>query len=607
MVRNTQDITMRSLNRIGLVFFGLTQLSLGVFAQPGIITTMAGTGTSGFSGDSGPATAAQLSAPRGVAIDSEGNLYVADQENNRIRKITAGGVITTVAGNGIAGFGGDGLSATAAMLASPSGVAVDPAGNLYIADCGNNRVRKVSAAGVISTIGGNGIPGFGGDGSPATKAQLNCPAGVAVSSSGSIYIADSLNSRIRKVSLGMISTVAGNGIPGFGGDGGVATKAQLNRPSGVAVDAAGNVYIGDYGNHRIRKVSVPGLISTAAGNGTQGFGGDGSPAAAAQLDSPSGVAVDAAGNLYISDSGNNRIRKVSAGMISTVAGNGGEGPCGDGLPATAAQLIPFGLAVDSPGNLFIADYGNNRIRMVTAGSASDLFFPQVAVGGGYSTLFTVTNAGAVAASGNLTLTDQEGNPLSVSATLTDSSGITHPASAGSAFDLTIPPGGTVLLSANGSTTSSPLKVGWGRLEVAAGSLSGVATYEQVVDGSTRSIVGVLHTQPFQYVTIPVDNSSGERKLTAYAIANPGSQTISVKLALVAQDGSAVDDTVAVTLAPGQQTARYLSQDLDCANFKGSLVFRGQARATFTVLGLVEKQSLLTAVPLITGKAPGVPE
>ena len=603
----SENITMRSLNRIGLVFFCVTQLSVGVFAQPGIITTMAGIGTNGFSGDGGPATAAQLSAPRGVAIDSEGNVYIADQENNRIRKITAGGVITTVAGNGLAGFGGDGFPATVAMLASPSGVAVDPAGNLYIADSDNNRVRKVSVAGVITTVAGNGIPGFSGDGSTATKAQLNYPTGVAVTSSGGIYIADSLNNRIRKVTAGLIGTVAGSGIPGFSGDGGVSTQAQLNRPSGVAVDAAGNVYIGDYGNDRIRKVSVLGVISTTAGNGTQGFSGDGGPAAAAQLDSPSGVAVDAADNLYISDSGNNRIRKVSAGMISTAAGNGGDGPCGDGLPATAAQLNPSGVAVDSPGNLVIADYGNNRIRMVTAGSASDLFFPQVAVGGGYSTLFTVTNAGAVAASGNLTLTDQKGNPLSISATLTDSSGITQPTSAGSTFALTIPSGGTVLLSATGSNTNSPLKVGWGRLEATGGSLSGVATYEQVVDGSTQSIVGVLHTQPLQDVTIPVDNSSGQRKLTAYAIANPGSQTISVKLALVAQDGTVVDDTVVVTLGPGQQIARYLSQDLDCTNFKGSLVFRGQARATFIALGLVEKQGLLTAVPLIMGKAPGLPE
>ncbi len=600
---------MRSLNRIGLALLFLVLLKVEGYAQPGIVTTVAGSNTGGFGGDGGPAKEAQLNAPHGVAVDAAGNIYIADQGNNRIRKVTTAAVINTIAGNGTQGFSGDGGMATAAQLWLPAGVALDPAGNLYIVDQGNSRIRKVTTTGVISTVAGNGTLGFSGDGGAATNAQLNRPSAVAIGSAGNIYIADYYNHRIRKVTpFGVITTVAGNGTAGFSGDGTPATTAQLNSPAGVAVDAAGNLFIADFGNNRIRKVTIAGLISTVAGTRVQGFSGDGDRATAAQLNSPSGVAVDSAGNIYIVDYGNYRIRKITAaGVISTVAGNGNDGPCGDGDPATSAQMNPYAVTVDSLGNLFIADYGNNRIRMVTAGSSSDLFFPQVAVGGGYSTLFTFTNTDAAAASGNLVLTDQEGNPLSVSATLTDSSGVTQPPSVGSSFALTVPTGGTILLSAAGSATDSPTKVGWGQLEVTGGSLSGVATYESLVGATIQTVVGVLHSQPLPYATIPVDNNSSQGKQTAYAIANPGSHTISVKLALVGQDGSVVDDTVVVTLDPGEQIAKYLWQDLPYANFKGSLVLRGQAHATFVAVALVDKQGILTAVPLIAGKAPGVPD
>ena len=360
---------------------------------PYLITTVAGGGTkSGASGDGGPATAAQLLGPSGVAFDAAGNLYIGDYAGNRVRKVSPSGTITTVAGTGANGTGsfsnGDGGLATKATLANPSGVAVDTAGNLYIADSNVSRVRKVSPSGIITTYAGSGNTGafgpiyFSGDGGPATTAQLTFPVAVAVDATGDLFIADNNNNRIRKVSISglVINTIAGSGAVGTGGgftgDGGPATAAQLSSPSGVALDAAGNLYIADRGNNRIRRVSPSGVISTVAGSGTAafrgdggiaGFSGDGGPATTAQLSGPSGVALDASGNFYISDSGNNRIRRVSAsGIITTVAGSGIAGFGGDGGPATAAQLSsPSGVALDASGNLYIAD--NYRIRRLSVG------------------------------------------------------------------------------------------------------------------------------------------------------------------------------------------------------------------------------------------------
>jgi uncharacterized protein (TIGR03437 family) len=335
----------------------------------GTITTVAGDGAYRFSGDGGPATSASLNLPRlglpscGLALDGVGDLYIADIDNFRIRKVS-GGTITTVAGVGNFGFPGGGGVASSTSFSLPVGVAADAAGNLYIADAVNERIWKVSG-GTISAVAGNGISGFSGDGGPATSASLFQPYGVAVDSLGNLYIADEINNRIRKVSGGMITTVAGNGSYGFSGDGGPATSASLRAPTGVAVDAAGNLYIADIENNRIRKVSG-GKITTVAGDGNIGFSGDGGPATSASL-TPIGVAVDAAGNLYIADIANNRIRKVSGGIITTVAGDGNIGFSGDGGPATGASLDhPAGIAVDSVGNLYIADMYNNRIRQVLA-------------------------------------------------------------------------------------------------------------------------------------------------------------------------------------------------------------------------------------------------
>ena len=334
-----------------------------------IITTIAGTGEFGFSGDGGPATQAQIVAPLGVAVDGAGNLYIADSDNRRIRKVDSAGTITTVAGTGEFGFSGDGGPATQAELYRPYGVAVDGAGNLYIADSDNRRIRKVDSAGTITTVAGTGEFGFSGDGGPATQAQIGYSRGVAVDGAGNLYIADRF--RIRKVdSAGTITTVAGTGEGGFSGDGGPATQAQISAPYGVAVDGAGNLYIADSDNHRIRKVDSAGTITTVAGTGEFGFSGDGGPATQAELYRPRGVAVDGAGNLYIAD--RFRIRKVdSAGTITTIAGTGEGGFSGDGGPATQAQIsAPYGVAVDGAGNLYIADTGNVRIRKVTLVSGS---------------------------------------------------------------------------------------------------------------------------------------------------------------------------------------------------------------------------------------------
>jgi trimeric autotransporter adhesin len=330
-----------------------------------VIHTEAGNGEGRFSGDGGAAAAASLSDPFGVAIDTAGNLYIADTSNHRIRRVNTFGKITTVAGNGIGTFSGDGGPATRASLNTPIGVAVDGAGNLYIADAFNNRIRKVNTAGVITTVAGNGDCRFSGDDGAAVSASLCAPFGVAVDAPGNVYIADTSNHRIRKVDTsGIITTIAGHVKESFSGDGGSATKAGLNFPTGVTVDTAHNLFITDQSNHRIRKVSNAGVVTTVAGNGHDGFSGDNQAATMGSLNLPIAAAVDQVGNLYIGDTLNHRIRKVTkAGIIVTVAGNGIGGFSGDGGPASKASLnSPSGLAVDLNGNLYIADTDNNRIR-----------------------------------------------------------------------------------------------------------------------------------------------------------------------------------------------------------------------------------------------------
>jgi sugar lactone lactonase YvrE len=343
--------------------------------QPsGTITTIAGTGTAGASGDGAAATAAQLKDPDGVDVDSAGHLFVADRGNNRIRRIDAvTGVITTVAGNGSAGDSGDGGPATAAALRKPSDVFIDGAGNVFIADTENSRIRCVDAAtGVITTVAGNGADGFSGDGGPATAARIRKPQGVFVDGAGNLFIADTDNNRIRRVdaATGIITTVAGSGAAGFSGDGGPATAAALRKPEDVFVHGAGAIFIADRDNHRIRRVNaMTGVISTIAGTGTGGFAGDGGPATSARLDKPAALCVSGV-DLFIADRDNNRIRRVDLliGVITTCAGNGSAAFAGDGGAATAASIDRAeGVAIDLAGDLEIGDTGNERIREVDLG------------------------------------------------------------------------------------------------------------------------------------------------------------------------------------------------------------------------------------------------
>ena len=336
-----------------------------------IIITYAGTGVAGYSGDGGAATSAQLNAPTGIFVDTHGNLYIADQQ--RIRMVNSVGIITTFAGTGTIGNSGDGGAATSAQFNNPSGMSADiSGGNIYIADRDNSKIRMVNSAGIITTFAGTGVAGSSGDGGAATSAQLHGPTGVTVDNNGNLYIVDPNNRKIRMVtSTGIMTTFAGTGVAGSSGDGGKATSAQLNGPSGVGTDSSGNVYIVDNGNNKIRMVTSTGIITTFAGTGTLGYSGDGGSATSAELCEPQCVATDVSGNVYISDYGNNDIRLVtSTGIITTFAGgNGmtysGAGNSGDGGVATSAKLFnPLGVAVDIHGNVYISDHVNNKIRMV---------------------------------------------------------------------------------------------------------------------------------------------------------------------------------------------------------------------------------------------------
>jgi RHS repeat-associated protein len=329
-----------------------------------IITTIAGNGQGGFSGDGGPAAQAALLGPWHVTVDKAGNVYVADTNNHRVRKVDRNGIITTFAGNNNWNASGDGGPATQAGLGNPMAVAADDAGNVYIA--ANNRIRKVNTSGIITTVAGNGQSGYNGDNIPATQASLGA-TGIFVDPAGNLYIADSNNNRVRKVDPnGIITTVAGNGQLGYGGDGGPALQARLWGPSSVVVDGKGNILITDWVNSRIRKVDTSGIITTVAGNGQQGYSGDGGPATQARFNNPRGIAVDNVGNIYLSDRNNERLRKVeTSGIITTIAGNGIQGYGGDGGPATQGVFnYPEGVAVDSKGNIYIAEMSNNRIRKV---------------------------------------------------------------------------------------------------------------------------------------------------------------------------------------------------------------------------------------------------
>ncbi|HJT88176.1 MAG TPA: NHL repeat-containing protein, partial [Bryobacteraceae bacterium] len=386
----------------GNVYFSSSNSVFKIDAK-GLLTRIAGNSRAGFSGDGGPAVQAQLNSPEGVAIDGSGDVFIADTGNNRVREVTPDGNINTVAGTGVPGWEGDGGPANQALLHAPMGVAVDANGNLYIADTANASIREVTTDGNINTFAGVGYAAFTGDGGPANSAQLNQPQDVTVAPNGAIFIADTGNGHIRMVtSDGNINSVAGNGGVGYAGDGSVATSAELGVPMAVAADSAGNYYLAEFQNNRIRKVDSKGNISTIVGNGNLGFSGDGAAATSASLNQPTGVAVDGSGNLYIADQWNLRIRKVdSSGNITTIAGSGVLSYSGDGGPAANAQLsTPQGGAVDRAGNLYIADSRNGAIRQVsTAGTINTIATLGLPLGV------------AVASGGNVYVSDFAGNTV----------------------------------------------------------------------------------------------------------------------------------------------------------------------------------------------------
>ena len=485
----------------GLVGVGL---SPAVSLLPGMINTIAGTGTAGDSGDNGMATLAQLNAPAAVAIGSNGDTFVADTANNVVRKISAAGTVTLVAGSGVQGASGDGAAATSAQLNGPAGVAVDVAGNLYIADTGNNKIRIVDpVSGTISTLAGTGTAGYFGDAGGPAAATFNHPTGLFIAPAGVLFVADTGNNVLRTIGLhnGLVHTFAGNGSAGFSGDGAHAELAQLQAPTGVAVDPSGIVYIADTGNNRIRQVDSLGTITTLAGQTGGGFTGDGS-AASTQLNAPAAIAVDASGTIYVVDTLNQRIRVIVHGQITTIAGTGTAGATGDSGTSTKATVSgPLGVAVDLSGNVIIADTANNKLRKITVAS---------------NTLtFANTNPNDTTAAQTVSVYDSGNQPLTITG-ITVPNGFVQQVGTGGAdctgFPLTLPVGNscTVRIAFNPSSLGS-----FTGNVVISDNAQGVASVKQTI---AISGTGAYTFTPV--LTIPSTSVSGTAFTGTLTVINP---------------------------------------------------------------------------------------
>lgn len=490
----------------GSVRLGLSGVGIAPVASllPGTISTVAGTGTIGAQGDNGAATAAQLNTPSAAAFDNQGHLFVTDTANNEVREITPMGTIIRVAGTGAVGSSGDGGAATAATLNAPQGIATDAAGNLYIADTQNNKIRFLDmSTGLISTYVGTGSAGYSGDGANASSATLNGPTGLFLTPSGVLYIADTGNNVIRTIAThsGLISTFAGTGTAGSNGDGGNATVAELSAPSDVVADTSGNVYIADTGNNRLREVNTTDVISTIAGVQTGGFNGDG-PAISAELDGLMGISVDTAGHLYIADTLNHRVRAIFGGQITSIGGTGAVGFSGDAGSSNLAGLdAPRAVVLDRDGDIYVVDTGNAKIREIST-TANSLTFP-------------VTSPGDTSTAQGLLLLNGGNGPLSVAS-------------------VTIPNGFTTEAPSNGvDCSTAPLSIAAGgdcTLLVAfqpsigtsySGNLA-VEDNSQTINSSTQ-VVSLTGTSAFVFkatLSLPANSVAGTQ-ITAYVtVGNP---------------------------------------------------------------------------------------
>ena len=570
------------------------------------VFTFAGTGEAGAGGDGGPATEAQLSEPRGLAVDGSGNLYVSDSGNGRIRRIDAEGVITTIAGTGGRGFSGDGGPATEAQFAAPGGLAVDGSGNLYVADWGNHRIRRIDTEGMITTIAGTGVRGFGGDGGPATEAQFASLAYLAADELGNLYVSDSANHRIRRIDTeGVITTIAGTGVRGFSGDGGPATEARFSAPGGLALDGSGNLYVADSGNNRIRRIDAEGVVTTIAGSGP-GFYlgvplGDGGPATEAQFAAPIDLALDGSGNVYVTDLSAIRIRRIDAeGVVTTIAGSGPVfsqgGYSGDGGPATEAQFaLPRGLALDGSGNLYVADSGNQRIRVIRPpGERNPVTneFPHFANGDSTVSDLVLVNVDTKTVTPVVRFYSSKGDPISADLLLDVTGDLDVTADGALAVTAGIPPlaARTISTHGRGALTSGSVRV------VSDGYIGGFLRFDSTAVG----VAGVGAAQPVNDALFPARRKDGGIN-TGAAVRNLEAEAMTMTCHLI--QGRDVLATTPVQLAGGGQKARFINElfpDADTSDFEGSVRCTAPEGKMFTgvVLEMDAGNRIFTTLPLV---------
>ena len=556
------------------------------------IHTVAGTGKPGFHGDNGPAVEAQLDFPVGVAVDKAANLYIADSFNQRIRRVDSSGTITTIAGTGKPGFDGDGGPAIQARLSFPSDVAVDKAANLYIADSGNNSIRRVDASGTITTIAGTGERGFFWDVGPAVEAKLDRPRGVAVDKAANLYIAGELNLGIRRVDAsGTMSTVGGTqerldelvDSPGY---------HEYTRDRRVEVDRSDNLYIANIDNNYVRRVDASGTATLIAGTRRPGYGGDGGTAAEAQLNFPAGLAVDKAGNVYIADTGNHRIRRIDAsGTIRTIAGTGEPGFSGDGGPATKAQLSsPIALAVDGAGNLYVADLGNYRIRVLTPPPGLD--FAHFANGASITSDLVLVNVGTAPIRPTVYFYNKEGH-LIPGESIVDVRGDLESQQDGAIIVRTkMEPLGELTISTHGR---GELVTGSVRVE-ADGPIGGVLRFDIPEIG----VAGVGASQSVRDAIFPARRKEGGIN-TGAAIRNLGEDPIVVSCQLM-QEGTELEEKD-IPLDGNGQTAKFIQElftKTDTSDFVGSVRCTAPDGGMFTgvALEMDPGNRIFTTLPLV---------